>query len=233
VSPRLQTPAATSCGERPRETELWVSCVSLHFCSIVALSSNTAQMDSRHDSKSSDIVSNLLQFMSKDNRPLSPRSPAAIVHRNGAASSTGTLWPFSTGWGALHPSAEVKQRPAVLRSRAQAGKSEEVAGISKELSGYFGDSFDRKNHYQVVLPRTVIEVSYLSRIMFRCVGFELMRFSFVLLLLLCQATTSERRNFPEIKLLTSIPVPPVPLELFRPRGVSCALSIVVFANVAS
>ncbi len=46
----------------------------------------------------------------------------------------------------------------------------------------------------------------------------------------CQATASEHRDFPEIKLRTSVVVPPIPMELFRSHGVSCLLLIVAVVN---
>jgi hypothetical protein len=77
------------------------------------------------DSTSSCLLSNLLQCISDGSPSVSPRlqqapsNSRAMMHRHRTRvsnSDSGTLFPISTGWGALHLSAEVKQKPAALRN---------------------------------------------------------------------------------------------------------------------
>jgi hypothetical protein len=60
-----------------------------------------------------------------------------MTQRSGAA---GTLFPFSKGWGALHPPVEVKQRPAVLRSATtDSSTTRAAAGSWARFSGHVSE----------------------------------------------------------------------------------------------
>ena len=162
-TPRGQTPAATSCGE----IDIWVHCPHA-FAADGAVSKLTSmQLESRHGPKSGDIVSNLLRFMSEVSPSASPRSPVAVVHRHRVANcATGTLLPFSTGWGALHPSAEVRQRPAALRN-SQSDRNAEV-GVSKGMTGRRGYYFVKKSNSQAIFPRMSLEVRLPISLLLEC-----------------------------------------------------------------
>jgi hypothetical protein len=114
---------------------------------------------------SGEIVSNLLQFISEASPSVSPRwhattnSTAATAHRTGAAAHAatpvGTLLPFSTGWGALHPAEVVKQRPAALRSVKTDYEAEQVAtGVASRCrSTHLENGFAQRRS-----PRRSLEV---------------------------------------------------------------------------
>ncbi len=94
-----------------------------------------------------DILSNLLQSISHgspsgSHSPLvqnAPCSSRVMTNRTGASNyaAAGTLFPFSTGWGSLHLSNQVKQRPAALRSVQRDSTATAVApAASGQISGF-------------------------------------------------------------------------------------------------
>ena len=157
-APRGQTPAATSCGE----LDIWVHCPHAFVAAGAVSKLTSMQVETRHGPKkkeSGDIVSNLLRFMSEVSPSASPRSPVAVEHRQRVANcATGMLLPFSTGWGAMHPSAEVRQRPAALRN-AQSDRNAEF-GVPKGKPGRRGYYFVKKSNSQAVFPRMSLEVPF-------------------------------------------------------------------------
>ena len=169
-APRGQTPAATSCGE----LDIWVHCPHAFVAAGAVSKLTSMQVETRHGptkKESGDIVSNLLRFMSEVSPSASPRSPVAVEHRQRVANcATGMLLPFSTGWGALHPSAEVRQRPAALRN-SQSDRNAEV-GVSKGMTGRRGYYFVKKSNTQAIFPRMSLEVRLPISLLLEC-GFSL------------------------------------------------------------
>jgi hypothetical protein len=112
----------------------------------------------------SNIVANLLQSISAAGSSVSPRlrdaqgSSKADPHRYGAATSaTGTLLPFSSGWGALHPTVEVKQRPAAVLRASNANISQ-FARISAEMSRRAWASVSERGFGRSISPKKSLEV---------------------------------------------------------------------------
>jgi hypothetical protein len=115
---------------------------------------------------SGEIVSNLLQFISEASPSVSPRwhattnSAAATAHRTGAAACAapvGTLLPFSTGWGALHPAEVVKQRPAALRS-VRTDANHEAVQAAAGVASRCRSTLLEKGFAQRGSPRRSLEV---------------------------------------------------------------------------
>ena len=114
-----------------------------------------------------EIVSNLLQVISEASPSVSPRwhatanSTAATAHRTGAAAHAatpvGTLLPFSTGWGALHPTEVVKQRPAALRS-VKTDANYEAAQVAVGVASRCRNTLLDKGFPQRGSPRRSLEV---------------------------------------------------------------------------
>jgi hypothetical protein len=119
--------------------------------------------------RKSDLVSNLLQSISAAGSSVSPRhhdtqSPSKVVsHRFGAAASAmGTLLPFSSGWGALHPTVEVKQRPAALRASNTHMSSDEFVRLSAEMSRCAFASVSQRYAGRSISPKKSLEVPALT-----------------------------------------------------------------------